>query len=93
MRRGASEQWTLRFWFNAPAKALADIGLGARRQECNRIVRDIMVLMITDRPSTVDGADEIVQQILDSFVNHGCAAYEIINADTGDGDVVYLEWP
>ena len=91
MRRGASEHWTLRFWFST--SPLTGPTLHARRAECDRIVRDIMCLIITDRPTTVDGVEDLVRQTLDSFVDHGCAAFEIIDADLGNGDVLYLEWP
>lgn len=90
MRRGSSERWTLRFWFNAPLEQSA---LSARRQEVDRIVRDIMLRIMADKPMNEDTVQNYVSYGLDQAENSNCSAYEIVNAYTGDGQVIYLEWP
>ena len=88
MLRGSTENWTLRFWFTCKVEYSAEVA--ARRAECHGIVRDIMCNIISESPATIEGIEIQIWKVLKS---DDCAAYEILNGDTGNGDVVYLEWP
>lgn len=89
MIHGSSESWSLRFWFGC--KVVMSSEVSDRRIQCHSIVRDIMVEIVTECPATIIGVEIICERILKA--EHDCAALEILNGDTANGDVLYFDWP
>lgn len=89
MIHGSSESWSLRFWFGCKVEMSSEVA--DRRMQCHNIVRDIMVEIVTECPATITGVEIICERILKP--EHDCAALEILNGDTANGDVLYFDWP